>query len=330
LKEYSQNEKSKGFTLVEVAIVIIIGSILVMMFSAFVMNAVARAKIETTENRLTEINAAIKKFAGGRNRLPNVAPLNVAMDTANFGREIGPGAAAAAPYNVGGRGGRTVNIGAVPTRSLNLPDEYALDAWGSRFVYAVTQELTHVDTYNVENGAIFVRDSAGNSVMNTDGEGIYLVTSMGADRAGGFSSGGVAGTPCPANPISRENCNNDAIFLSTLLTSDDTYDDYILYQAAYEQNLEKVPAGAVVAFNLANCPEGWLPISGMEGRVVIGAGNYGEGVAPPHEGPMTFTDKNYTIADPAGGFATRYASGSQDQRVPNLPPYRVFLYCQKN
>lgn len=41
----------------------------------------------------------------------------------------------------------------------------------------------------------------------------------------------------------------------------------------YVDNSGGVPAGAVMAFNLNNCPSGWSPLAGAQGRFVVGVGN---------------------------------------------------------
>lgn len=53
-------------------------------------------------------------------------------------------------------------------------------------------------------------------------------------------------------------------------------------EAAYQAKkaLEiAVPRGAVIAFNLSECPEGWLPYQPAFGRVIVGSGN-GDGLSP--------------------------------------------------
>jgi hypothetical protein len=49
-------------------------------------------------------------------------------------------------------------------------------------------------------------------------------------------------------------------------------------EAAYQAKLAleiAVPKGAVMAFNLEMCPNGWSPFSGLSGRVIVGSGKAG-------------------------------------------------------
>ncbi|MCV9964540.1 hypothetical protein OIU34_21860 [Pararhizobium sp. BT-229] len=49
-------------------------------------------------------------------------------------------------------------------------------------------------------------------------------------------------------------------------------------EAAYQAKLAleiAVPKGAVMAFNLEQCPNGWSPFSAVSGRVIVGSGKAG-------------------------------------------------------
>jgi len=52
--------------------------------------------------------------------------------------------------NVNGGAQEVIRIGSVPTRALNLPDEFMYDSYGSRFLYAVSADLA-TTAYNFEH-----------------------------------------------------------------------------------------------------------------------------------------------------------------------------------
>ncbi len=145
-------------------------------------------------------------------------------------------------------GDRTVFIGDIPYVTINetfennpsvsglkpLPLSKTVDAFGQKFIYAVSAPMTHIDTYDLEKPNITVRKLnyrfttlADQTVANANRSTPYLIVSSGADRLGtrnvqGLSpnaalcAGAVAGT----NQFSRrENCNSDAIFLMTMGTN---------------------------------------------------------------------------------------------------------------
>lgn len=120
--------------------------------------AISAADRVTTRERLDTIKLALDSFGKTYGYLPCPAPRNVTPRDAGFG-------VAAPTCNVAGAGFEvdtgtpvTIAIGAVPVRTLGLPDTYAGDAWGDKMSYAVTIVLTTDPTaYATQDGAIDVR-----------------------------------------------------------------------------------------------------------------------------------------------------------------------------
>ena len=113
-------------------------------------------------------------------------------------------------------------------------------------------------------------------------------------------------------------------------------------------------AGAVVAFDLANgCPEGWLPMSDLDGRVIVSAGanraaKYGyRDIGGEEEHTLTVEEMPRHIASVSGvlqapdqqgtgnGSAGRHlrdvtstpAGGNAAHN--NMPPYIALYFCKK-
>lgn len=75
----------------------------------------------------------------------------------------------------------------VPVRTLNLPDEFALDAWNNRIVYTVTEILaSDPNDFDHTQGAILNVDGAGNNILPAAGIGHYVLVSSGREDTGGF------------------------------------------------------------------------------------------------------------------------------------------------
>ena len=125
-------------------------------------------------------------------------------------------------------------VGAVPTRTLNLPDEMIADAWGHKFTYAVTENLATNLQYRADGGErLRLSDGANNSLVSPDQTAHYVVISHGATGDGGFPiiNATLPSVPCQnAATLDGENCDNDATFRSTLVSSDADlalfFDDY--------------------------------------------------------------------------------------------------------
>src|SRR5690606_11392761 len=97
-----------------------------------------------------------------------------------------------------------------PARAINVPFEMTYDRWGSRILYAVTEELARSPGQYINyEGGIHVIDEADRSVITPEGSAAYVVLSHGPDRVGGVSvSGGQVGTECNnTQAMDFENCN---------------------------------------------------------------------------------------------------------------------------
>lgn len=325
--------KNAGFSLIELSIVVIIGGLLLTAFADAFLNTQRQAKIKTTQSRLEAVDEALRNYAFVNSRLPCAASLSQPNDTATYGIEVSTtcNTANAGTFRPGG----TVRIGSVPTRSLNLPDSYGYDAWGGRLLYAVTENLTNSATYVAGTGTIGMIDSAGNSVITPPNTLDYVLVSHGEDQEGAYNFSGILKNPCAVGQNDTENCNNtDAIFRNTFLVSTGTaannFDDVVSYKGSSLGS--DVPSGAVMAFNLATCPSGWVAIPNSAGRVVVGTGTLGATGTRPTGGSSTYTMPPLTLGM-TGGY--EYFYGPSNYIAPNdfqheaLPPYMAFLYCQK-
>ena len=143
-----------GFTLVEMAIVLVVVSLLVggMLMSLTSQQDIANAK--ETEKRLNEIRDALLGFAVVNGRLPCPANPTTESGTAGAGTEYAPTA-----------GGCTTSVeGVIPWATLGLPET---DAWGRRLTYRVTDKFAGNTTFS----------------LNTSGDIDILMASAGASLA---------------------------------------------------------------------------------------------------------------------------------------------------
>lgn len=120
-----------------------------------------------------------------------------------------------------------------------------------------------------------------------------------------------------------------------------------------------VPAGAVMAFDLDSCPEGWEPLDKLAGRVVMGAGmRDGSGLTPRKLGETGGEEQHRLTVDEMPSHTHQIVSqahwgdhthwqaglGGDDGEFPAsltttptggdkphniLPPYYVLTYCKR-
>lgn len=317
---------NKGFTLVEVAVVLVVGGIILGSVSAYVTTYMKSSAIASTQVKLEAIDDAVQQYLVFNGRLPCAASFMAQPDTSMFGIEVteggtddcldfpsNPGETVRVP---GSRNGAFVRIGAVPVRTLNLPDTYAYDSWGARLTFAVTANLAVSGQYSRDGGAVAVIDSGGNSSITPAGSAHYVVVSHGPNKAGAVISQttGFRNGDCLVTALEGENCNDDSTFRNTMLIGTNNnanfYDDLVRVRVNAEDGLAAavaIPAGAILAFDLAACPSGWTEVVGMRNNFVRGA----------------------SAGNPVGdqGLVSHQPSGGADQILFN---YVNYLYCEKD
>lgn len=305
----SDRRRQAGFTLIELSIVVMIVGLTMSAFGAAFLQYLQNAREKAVQQKIEDIETALGRFLAINGRYPCPAQVNAQPDTSMFGVEVSGNCAlngniSGTTYSTG-TGGRIVRMGAVPVRTLNLPDDYAIDPWSMRILYGVTGVLANSSTFAQNMGAYSIVDSAGNSVITPAGSGHYAIISVGPDNMGTYTTRGASGPACVTARLDGENCDNDAVLRATVLYSTATgnthFDDYITYAGAMALD-GGVPPGAVMAFNLNACPNGWAAYTPAVGRAVIGTGTLTETYAPADHTPWTFS-QTYALAD-LGGYAS--------------------------
>lgn len=343
----SSLSKEKGFTLIELAIVILIGGVLLSFMGSALLAYMKKSQISETQFRMEKIKEAMAQYLSVNGRYPCAASRVLGPENTNFGREVtttcNTGTFSPATSRNSG-----VRIGAVPTRSLNLSDEFIADAWGHKFTYAITENLATpgIDGagqlfYQADGGRIEIVDGAGLSLVNPAGEAHYVIISHGRTGDGSYpiAAANAPSVPCPspANALDDENCDNDNRFVATLVNSEanttNFYDDYAIFKGQTAPVLV-IPENAVLPFNLSACPPGWsefedttppIPVQfPARGRFIIGAQS-GTKTMPRYQlPPADSTLVNDAVLDLTAGQA---ADGDAESITP---PYVALLYCQKD
>lgn len=339
LKKNKKNQLDSGFTLIEMALVMVIGGVLLSFMGSALLTYLKKSQIDKTEYRMEAIKEALSQYLNVNRRYPCPARRDVAPGE-SVTRTFAVEASVACTGTLSGTVQTNatdplterVRIGSVPTRSLNLPDEMALDGWGNRFTYAVTinqASLTGAGSqYRNDGGALRIADSTGTVFVNN---AHYVIFSHGSTGEGAYNLDGNLILPCNSGALDNENCNDTRLFMTTLLNSEadigDFYDDYIYYQGQTMPEFDPVPSGAIMAFNDILCPTGWSEFTDAGGRVILGADNSSTPVTYPtllaNSNPVTATGTDVTVLTNTGT-----TSDSTDDT--GISPYIALLYCKKD
>ena len=152
-------EKSHGFTLTEVAIVLVVIAILVGGLMGPMFRYIDQQRFNATQTQLTSVREALVAYAAANGRLPCPAYYATAANSGGIeviGVANGCGTAGMPLGTVANNTGAWV--GFVPARTLGLSpldqDGFLLDAWGNRMRYAVVNRMPAATAapYNVASG----------------------------------------------------------------------------------------------------------------------------------------------------------------------------------
>jgi prepilin-type N-terminal cleavage/methylation domain-containing protein len=157
-----------GFTLIEIAVVIVVLSLLLAMIAGLGSAMLGQQRREATRQRLAGVETAIALFVSQNKRLPCPADGRISGTTSGAGAEARNDTTDVC--QIGGAA-NTQTHGVVPWQSLGLAEQDVTDGWGNRLTYRVAPEL--------------VRDNAMD----------FTACDPGADTAGGALAD--CGMACP-------------------------------------------------------------------------------------------------------------------------------------
>ena len=224
-------KRQGGFSLVEIAVVMLIVGLLVAGSASLVKNKRDNAKYAETEEILKQIKEALLTYTliNGHMPCPDTSPIYPSV-TVNFGRE--------------NRGMMVSNCatasGRVPFRDLGLMEENIRDSWGNFIAYNInTSAINFLSVLTSSHSAAYFNQGSSPGL----GMGFGLATNPRAGVPGVGNLNIIDGTKPPfpvtykienatavlvaynsnglstlencmlnAQPKERENCNGDAIF----------------------------------------------------------------------------------------------------------------------
>lgn len=208
--------RTAGFTLLEMSLVLLVLALL----AASMLNGATvdthREQYALLNKRLGAIEEALLSFRKRNDRLPCPGDLTALPTVAEYGVEAtNPGAcdgglgAPAANYGLN----NTV-AGALPVKTLGIPDEYMYDPWGGKILYATDARLTVLNSFSIVYpitdatiGDITVLDTSGNTT--TAGAAVVLL-SHGPNGHGAYQESGAVSAANATNANELINCHCDA------------------------------------------------------------------------------------------------------------------------
>lgn len=215
--------RQRGFSLIEIAIVLVIVGLLLGGLLMPLATQVDQQRIVETKKTMEEVKDALVGFAVLNGFLP-------CPDTNNDGQENRTAGGGPCVGTSSGAGATTVWHGQLPWVNLGVTD---VDGWGRRFTYAVTGVYA-----NNAPAALINLGSVGQIAVNdATGAGFALaipvvVVSHGGNGLGALTVAGTA-MPAPTTANENENTDTDATFVSSTMngTTAAFYDDITAWVA---------------------------------------------------------------------------------------------------
>ncbi len=239
----------RAFTLLEMSVVLLIISVIVGGGIAVMNNSINQRMYNETVTKMETIQTALSQYRNAFGRIPCPAGISFSIGKTTaptFGTEVGTagdGLCAGASQIAG-----NVVAGAVPVKSLQLPDDFAFDGWGRRIYYVADRRFTTSNAFttypvsDITTGEIQVLDATGGII---EGRAIQLLLSHGKDGHGAWNRQGASrinAASTNANQWSNCSCNAtlvatpvfDANFVQAPIPLDGsstttTFDDMVLF-----------------------------------------------------------------------------------------------------
>jgi prepilin-type N-terminal cleavage/methylation domain-containing protein len=126
-------KRDRGFTLVEVAVVLVILALITAMWTGVVRGITALQRASSTQTKLDTATEALTSFVRAYGRLPCPADGSLDASDAQAGRER---------RDANGDCSNLQRFGVVPWLSMGLTEDAVIDGYGARLMYRVAPGLT--------------------------------------------------------------------------------------------------------------------------------------------------------------------------------------------
>ncbi|MEZ5690762.1 MAG: prepilin-type N-terminal cleavage/methylation domain-containing protein [Rickettsiales bacterium] len=270
MKSLHKNFNHKAFTLIELAVVLVIIGLI--SGSAFYLSRdiIESSKRVATENRLDTIEKALFTFWQKNGRLPCPADATLAKTDSNYGVEAVntndtcEGFTPAANFSTNSVYKYKAAEGAVPITTLGLPKDFIYDGWNRKVAYAVNPEFVITNAKGrillkssecVANTSIRIKDASGAYRSNS---AVYALISYGKNGHGAYpKTGSTRYNSGSTNTDELANCHCDSSAADTTyygdyiqrsnnlneVTAANYFDDIVRYKERWQLTTDEDMAG---------------------------------------------------------------------------------------
>ena len=254
LSNSRENKLLKGFSLIELSVVLVIIAFLI---SAIMFTTQARidaSRIFVTKKRMQTIVDSLERYVQNYGHLPCPASPTATTDNKNYGWGTGSNrepANCVSAVNLAGSGtDRDLVMGMVPFKTLvpQLNQQIAIDGWGNRFTYIVVEGYTNESNYSETSTdlgdtiSICNNDSgscSGQTDLGDNDDIVYILIGHGDydhnaynDKTGNRKSISTCDGSSGTCPMDAENGDSDRVFSFGMPNQD--FDDYVIFRSRWQ------------------------------------------------------------------------------------------------
>ena len=239
-----------GFSILELAVVLTVISLIVGSSLAVGATRMQAAKVQDTEAKMKAIMDTLDAFVQTYGYVPCPADPIVPITDATFGRA---NCTIAAAHLLGGGNTR---IGVVPTAALNLAPSVMMDGWSRRITYAMDVRLNTADNYAANDPLIIgdpwlqlLSDTPGSAQNTITSQAVVVLVSHGPNGHGAWKAKGgttqalalLTADPTPTDTSEIQNCNITGtchpgstfnVFVQKFRT--ESFDDIVYYRMKWQ------------------------------------------------------------------------------------------------
>ncbi|MES2677568.1 MAG: prepilin-type N-terminal cleavage/methylation domain-containing protein [Pseudomonadota bacterium] len=245
-KKHKKPHEKKGFSLIELSIVILIVSILITGSLGISKTAINNSKAKITKDRMSTVYQALSNFLATNRRLPCPAIITIAKGSTSgttttpnnmtYGQETGAVTTATVGTGVcnysyvSSTNAPNLVYGAVPIIALGLDPDIAEDGWGTKFTYVVDKRFTKqsvgisasdgfeitpgvpndIQTSSTDLSGIDVQGPSG-TLLLSNRNGVLLLLSHGANKFNGFNATGTGQNGTGVTDENENSCNTCSV-----------------------------------------------------------------------------------------------------------------------
>ena len=240
----------KAYSLIELSIVITIIAIMVTGILGVEVGNSNIKKAEMTKERMKVIYKALITHVVRNGFLPCPAGITYDKSDVVLGSSVSSCVAGNGIYQ--SSSSTNLRWGAIPAITLNLPSEYMMDGWGSKFSYIVDKDSTNFHEFSIvaetgefgySNSANIVMQEYLGSVREIVTDAVFVIISHGANKFGAvpFNSNLFNPSATDASEISNHLVSSNFDQNFSINSNDPSFDDIVFYKTRSQMVVDYDP-----------------------------------------------------------------------------------------